>query len=865
MLCHSMPRHLPNFSIYGVLELISRGGMGSVYRGYDARHQRAVAVKLLDPIVTDATSSDRFLEEIRIAANLNHPHILPIFDSGESEGRLFYVMPLVEGPTLADRIAEGPLPPSEVCRIGGLLGNALQHAHSRGVLHRDIKPANILLADGEPVIADFGLARALDRPGDAGMTAVDGVVGTPRYMSPEQATGNRPLDGRCDIYSLGLTLLEALTGGGEVGAGGPAVTEAAADVSVRRAAHGPLGRAGPRRLRRVLLRATALDPDRRYRSAADFARALRRCEQERATRPVVYAATAAVLLAIAAGAGTLAHLRSSIPQLSGTRVAVATIENQTGRPELDAVGVMTADWITQGLQRSDAFQVLPTAAVRSAERYVAGVLEAGGGLDPVRELALATGAGLVVSGALFPHGDSIRIQLQLTDVRQGTVVGGLEPIIASAESPLTALDEARSRVITLVARHLDARVADAPGASAQPPIFEAYRHFTEGMDAYSRTAWEEARGHFESARLSDSAFIQALLFEGLSLSNMGRFAEAAERLESVDRRRAELSDHDRDWLDYRIAALQGDEERALRAIRRAANRAPASKASYNLAVAAMEQGRMHEAMKALESLEANRGAMHGFVPYLATVASLQHLLGRHREELRTARKMQEIHPGEPWGAALEIYALAALGRERAVLQRLEAYALEAPLGGFSGFLSTARQVADELRAHGRGPPADSVVARALRHASAAAGEIDSSPALRMELLQLLHRAGRWAEARALLTELRGEDPADVELLTMDAVIAARTGDSLRLAALRDTLAAIDKPFLFGAPHYGLARVAVAAGDQELALRHLRAARAAARPIGPRSHREYDLFQLRHDNDFLRIMEPWRAAAPPSGR
>ncbi len=854
----------PSVAGYVNMELIARGGMGAVYRGYDPRHHRPVAVKLLDPLVADESLTARFLEEIRIAANLSHPHILPIFDSGEVEGRLFYVMPLVEGPTLAGMIARGPLPASEVCRMGAALADALQHAHSRGVLHRDIKPANILLADGEPLIADFGLARMLSPSGAGALASAHGVVGTPRYMSPEQATGSRPLDGRTDIYSLGLTLLEALAGSAGSSADASGASEAGglphgAAVTIH------AGRSAPRGLRRVLLRAAALDPERRYPTAAEFAAALRQCERERARRPAVYAAASLFVLALAGGAAALPHLRSTTPPLVSSRVAVATIENRTGRTELEPIGAMTADWITQGLQRSDALQVLPTAAVRSAERYVAGLPTGGTAIDPIREIALATGAGLVVSGTLYPHGDSLRIHLQVTDVGRGVSVGVLEPITASAQAPGGALDEARSRVVALIARHLDERVSGGPGASLPPPRFEAYRHFAEGMDAYSRTAWEEAREHFEAARQVDTAFVQALLFEGLSLSNTRRFAAAMERLEQVDRRRSELSDHDRDWLDYRMAALRGDEERTLRAIRRAAARAPTSKASYNLAVAAMEQGRLQEAADALRSLEANRGAMHGFVPYLATVATVQHLLGRHREELRTVRRMREIHPGEPWGATLEILALAALGRERAVHERLEMFANEAPLGGFAGYLATARQAADELRAHSRGTAADTVIARALRHANRSQHEISSSPALQLELLQLLNRAGRWPEARTLVDTMRQHDPENAELLTIDAIVAARTGEFRRLAALRDTLGAVSGPFLFGAPQFGLARIAVTRGERGLALRHLREARADAWPLGPRNHREPDLADLRGDPDFLRIIEPWRIRAVTAGR
>jgi eukaryotic-like serine/threonine-protein kinase len=192
---------------------VGRGGMATVYRAEDLKHGRTVAVKVLEPELAASVGPQRFLEEIRITARLTHPHILPLLDSGEAAGLLYFVMPFIEGETLRDRMErEGKLPIPEAVRIAREVAGALAHAHGQGVLHRDIKPENILLSDGHALVADFGVARAVSRAGDKRLTETGLAVGTPLYMSPEQAAGEAQTDPRGDIYSLGCILYEMLAG-----------------------------------------------------------------------------------------------------------------------------------------------------------------------------------------------------------------------------------------------------------------------------------------------------------------------------------------------------------------------------------------------------------------------------------------------------------------------------------------------------------------------------------------------------------------------------------------------------------------------------------------------------------------------------
>jgi serine/threonine-protein kinase len=191
---------------------LGRGGMATVYLAHDQKHGRPVAVKVLRPDLASSIGPERFLREIQMAARLTHPHILPLHDSGEVDGLLYYVMPYIEGESLRDRLQrEHRLDPDQALLLGREVADALDYAHQHGVVHRDIKPENILIANGQAVVADFGIARAVSS-GAEFLTEAGMAVGTPMYMSPEQAAGDPDLDGRSDIYSLGCVLFEALTG-----------------------------------------------------------------------------------------------------------------------------------------------------------------------------------------------------------------------------------------------------------------------------------------------------------------------------------------------------------------------------------------------------------------------------------------------------------------------------------------------------------------------------------------------------------------------------------------------------------------------------------------------------------------------------
>ena len=259
---------------YRIERELGQGGMATVYLADDIRHGRKVAIKLVHPELAAVLGADRFLSEIHVTATLQHPHILPLFDSGQADGQLFYVMPFIEGESLRGRLnRERQLPIDDAVRLTREVASALDYAHRHGVIHRDIKPENILIHDGQAVVADFGIALAVSNAGGGRLTQTGLSLGTPQYMSPEQATGEREIDARSDIYSLGAVTYEALTG--EPPFTGPSAQAIVAKVITTEPRPMATQRKSiPPHVEAAVLKSLEKMPADRFATAADFARAL---------------------------------------------------------------------------------------------------------------------------------------------------------------------------------------------------------------------------------------------------------------------------------------------------------------------------------------------------------------------------------------------------------------------------------------------------------------------------------------------------------------------------------------------------------------------------------------------------------------
>src|SRR5256886_270465 len=339
--------------------------MATVYLARDRKHHRQVAIKVLKPELAAALGSERFLQEIEIAAGLTHPHILPLYDSGEATGLLYYVMPYVEGETLRNRLdGAGQLPLAEAVQITREVADALSYAHSHDVVHRDIKPENILLEAGHAVVSDFGIARAITAAAAGNLTETGIALGTPGYMSPEQGAASGRVDERSDIYSLGCVLYEML-------AGQPPYTGPSAESIVRQhlAAAPPRGSAMraavPPAIEEAIVRALAKTPADRFATAAEFVEALaapapRVRHTGRRTSRLAAGAGLAVTLVAAAGLFVLSrpHGTPALAGPTGQSIAVLPFVNVSGAPQEEYLSDGISEELINALSKLPQLQVV---------------------------------------------------------------------------------------------------------------------------------------------------------------------------------------------------------------------------------------------------------------------------------------------------------------------------------------------------------------------------------------------------------------------------------------------------------------------------------------------------------------------------
>ncbi len=478
---------------YAIERELGSGGMATVYLAMDRKHHRQVAIKVLRSELAAILGPERFLREIEIAAALTHPNILPVHDSGQIGNTLYYVMPFVEGQSLQQRLErEERIPLAEALQIAREVAGALDYAHRHGVVHRDIKPANILLADGHAVVADFGIARAVSAAGGRKLTQTGAPIGTPAYMSPEQAQGEGDVDGRSDIYSLARVLYEMLVGRL---AAGP--TDHASAVAGRLPATAPAQPAAvPRSVERALARALAHDPADRFQTAGEFAAALGAFSVARPPRRA-WLAIAAVALVVAVAASVLLLPRPQ-PELDPDVLAIAPFDVLD--PDLGLWREGLADMLASSLDGAGTLRTVPPSVV---------VRRWHGRADPVaaRDLGSGLGAGLVLYGRLIGIGaDSARVVGTLLDVSRRRPV---------AEFDLRDRADRVDRLADTLAMHVMDELSRIRGfsgwrlASLGSSSPAAIKAFLQGEQHYRRFNLDSAQSHFERAIALDSTFALA--------------------------------------------------------------------------------------------------------------------------------------------------------------------------------------------------------------------------------------------------------------------------------------------------------------------------------------------------------------------
>ncbi len=474
---------------YTIEREIGRGGMATVYRAHDRRHERSVAVKVLNRDVAAAIGTDRFLQEIKTAASLTHPHIVPVHDSGQADGMLFYVMPHIEGGSLRDRLArEKRIPLAEVVRMTRQIAAALDFAHRHGVVHRDIKPENIILYEGEPLILDFGIAKAISEAGGDNLTRTGIAIGTPAYLSPEQGSGETVIDGRSDQYSLACMVYEMLAGTPPFIAATPQKVIAMRFTQKVKPLTGTNGSI-PAAVSDVVLKALALEPSGRYATSSEFAQAL----------------------AQAAGPETVPASDS------GKRsVAVLPFTNMSADPE--------NEYFTDGIAEEIINALMKVRALDVASRTSAFAFK--GSKEDIGSIGRKLKVNTVLEGSVRKSGNRLRISAQLIDVVTGFHLWSerydreMQDVFAIQDEIATSIANALKIVLT---EKEEAAIKKIPTQSVR-----AYEYYLRGRQLFHQRRPETldaAEDMYRRAIALDPDY--ALAYTGLADCSAFRFFEHA--------------------------------------------------------------------------------------------------------------------------------------------------------------------------------------------------------------------------------------------------------------------------------------------------------------------------------------------------
>ncbi len=487
---------------YRIERELGAGGMATVYLAQDVKHDRKVAVKVLKPELAAVLGAERFLAEIKVTANLQHPNLLPLFDSGAAGGFLYYVMPYVEGETLRARLErERQLPVEDVTRLVGLIANALDYAHAQGVIHRDLKPENILLQAGQPVVADFGIALAVAHAGGSRVTETGLSLGTPHYMSPEQAAGERNLDAKSDQYALAAVTYEMLSG--EPPHTGPTAQAIIARLMTEKARSLRATRPGvPAAVDLAVARALAKSPADRFPSCGAFARALAASPAPRSRGWLVAAALTGLAIVAILGWLVIGRRPASV-SVAETAKSIAVL------PMVNIGGDSTQEYFADGMAEELANALGKVPGLRVAARTSSFAFKGRRDLD-VREVGQKLGVAVVLQGSVRRVGDRIKLSVQLIDASERVELWS-ESYDQAVKDVFAVQDSITQAIVSQLALKLGgaALAATLAGRTTSPEAHDLYLQGLALVHQSTEQALRRSLEYFRGALAKDPAYAQA--------------------------------------------------------------------------------------------------------------------------------------------------------------------------------------------------------------------------------------------------------------------------------------------------------------------------------------------------------------------
>jgi tetratricopeptide (TPR) repeat protein len=804
---------------------IESGGMATVYLARDIKHDRLVALKVLREELA-AVITTRFLREIRLAAQFSHPHIVALHDSGMVGNTLYYVMPYIEGESLRAAIDKrGAFPTEEAVRITTQIGDALSYAHERGVVHRDVKPANVLLYRGEAMLTDFGIARPVEAD-EYGTTSVGFAVGTPAYMSPEQAIGDGNVDGRTDQYSLARVTCEMLSG--KQGAG----------FGIRDPFEGwpPSSRAPPSRVAAVLRKALSTDPGERYPTIAFFVHDLVEASHRAGSRwrtTLVGGSLVTLALGGAGVGGWLAIPKAkralletvvSRPEtkLNLRRIVVAPFEDVTNDSTLRGIGRLSADVVAAQLTSAGTGEVVDGHTALFTSKLLDQLPRVLVDRNSAVALGREVSAGRVISGAVYLVADSLRIRAELLDAGSGRVLRSIDEISGSRQQVSELLRRLGQRVGGALAIELDPKYNQTGSVWATPPNLRSYEATTKAFEAYYRGDDEQAIELFDAAIALDStyptpvllyAYFRATLYEYPALDTL------LNRAETLDSR---FSVGERLLYENLRCRLRGDSECVLRTATALMEASPASAEIPTMVAAnAVYLNRPGLAIAALKRTDPRRGLLLVNPTYWRWLTAARHELGEFDQEVETAAQALRQFPDNGMLKEIQIRALAAAGREGEVGRLLR---LDAEVGDRRDWRreSLAYTAYRQFIAHGHGAAARRMADTVRAITVVTAG--DTSRQSQINRVGLLYDIGEWRLAVIALERLaRRSDIDRDEWFGYHGGAAAHLNERGRAEAYVDSLAALDPSVTHGLQQVWRARILAVLGSPDEAVEALHAA------------------------------------------